>query len=118
MWDTGLDLHGLWRRPLNEAVFLIRNKLLGGRVPVEEALERDYVPWRNKLLGGRVPVGEALERGCVSVEGTSCLVAESQWERHLSEAVFLKMNKLLRGRVPVEEALERGCVPWNKLLGG
>ncbi|KAL2481039.1 hypothetical protein Adt_34005 [Abeliophyllum distichum] len=50
--------------------------------------------------------------------GASCKVAESQWERPLSEAVLHGRSKLQGGRVLVlvlvEEALERSCAPWEE----
>ncbi|KAL2466095.1 hypothetical protein Adt_41946 [Abeliophyllum distichum] len=49
-----------------------------------------------------------------SMRGASCNVAESQWKRHLREALHHGRSKLQCGRVPVGEALARSFAPWEE----
>ncbi|KAL2466109.1 hypothetical protein Adt_41960 [Abeliophyllum distichum] len=49
-----------------------------------------------------------------SMRGASCNVAESQWKRHLCEALHHGRSKLQCGRIPVGEALARSFAPWEE----
>ncbi|KAL2533738.1 hypothetical protein Adt_07089 [Abeliophyllum distichum] len=93
-----------WRRLLSEAVLHGKSKLQGGRVPVEEALERSCASWEEQAA--RSPSGGGPWTKLCYMGGGSCKVAESQWERPVGEAVFHGRSKLQGGRVLVREALE------------
>ncbi|KAL2466106.1 hypothetical protein Adt_41957 [Abeliophyllum distichum] len=49
-----------------------------------------------------------------TMEGASCNVAESQWERNLREVLLRGRSKLQCARVPVREALARSVTPWEE----
>ncbi|KAL2466107.1 hypothetical protein Adt_41958 [Abeliophyllum distichum] len=103
-----------WARHLHEALLHEWSKMQCGRVPVEEALTRSIAPWKEQAAMWPSPSGRGTCTKRYSMGGASYKVAESQWERHLRDALHHGRSKLQCGRVPVGETLTRSIVPWKE----
>ncbi|KAL2486857.1 hypothetical protein Adt_31613 [Abeliophyllum distichum] len=78
---------------------------------VGKALARSVAPSNERGARWPSPSGRGTCAKYRSMGGASCKVAESQWERHLSEVLLHQRSKLQCGRVLVGEALVRNVAP-------
>ncbi|KAL2466110.1 hypothetical protein Adt_41961 [Abeliophyllum distichum] len=90
------------------------SKLQGAQVIVGEALVRSVASWEKKAARWPSPSGRGTCTKRCSTEGASCKVVESQWERHLREALLHGRSKLQCSRVPVGEVLAQSVAPWEE----